>query len=109
MSGRGKGGVKGHSPSCPDGEVLTQEPEEVRWPVLPQAGMSPVLGRLRQGVVPHLKHTRDAAGTPLHNRWKISTPAVRCEIRVCTLCELIAPSQVSPWQGAKAIHQIQVT
>lgn len=58
MSGKG-GGVKGHLPSCPDWEVLTQEPEEVRRPMLPQAGMSPVLGRLCQCVVPHLKTHRD--------------------------------------------------
>lgn len=58
--------VRGRLPSCPNREVLTQEPEEVRWPVLPQAGVSPVLGSLGQRVVPHLEHTereRDAVGT----------------------------------------------
>lgn len=57
MLGRGVKEVKGRLPSCPDREVLTQEPEEVRWPVLPQAGVSPVLGRLGQRVVPHLERT----------------------------------------------------
>lgn len=51
------GGVRGHSPSCPHREVLTQEPEEVWRAVLPQAGVSPVLGRLGQRVVPHLAYT----------------------------------------------------
>ena len=63
--GGGGRGVKGHSPSCPDGEVLTQEPEEVRWPVLPQAGMSPVLGCLGQSVVPHLHTHRHMVGKPV--------------------------------------------
>lgn len=57
MLGRGVREVRGRLPSCPDREVLTQEPEEVRWPVLPQAGVSPVLGCLGQRVVPHLEHT----------------------------------------------------
>lgn len=56
-------GVAGHSPSCPHGEVLTQEPEEVRRAVLPQAGMGPVLGRFGQHVVPHLECTRADAGS----------------------------------------------
>lgn len=54
----GRGG-KGHSPSCPDGEVLTQESEEVRWPMLPQAGVSPVLSCLSQSVVPNLNTQAD--------------------------------------------------
>lgn len=84
MSGRGRG-VKGHSPSRPDGEVLTQEPEEMWWAVLPLAGMSPVLGCLSQGVVPHL-HTRGQCGKPV-TQLGISTSAssaVRCDIRVGT-------------------------
>lgn len=59
-------GVTDHSPSCPDGEVLTQEPEEVRWPVLPQAGVSPVLGCLSQGVVPHLNTKRHGGDMETH-------------------------------------------
>lgn len=93
MSGRGRG-VKGHSPSCPDGEVLTQEPEEVRWPMLPQAGVSPVLSCLSQSVIPHLntqKGTRYQHAQSLHNwqgKKKINTTsfsAERCEIRIGTL------------------------
>lgn len=90
MSGRGEA-VKGHSPSRPDGEVLTEEPEEVRWPVLPQAGMSPVLSRLGKSVVPHLNTHRDVVETWSHyaTRRKRSTPnrqsAARREIRVGAL------------------------
>lgn len=65
MLGRGRE-VKGHLPSCPDGEVLTQEPEEVRWPVLPQAGVSPVLGCLGESVVPHLKTQRHGGNMETH-------------------------------------------
>lgn len=88
MSGRGRG-VKGHSPSCPDGEVLTQEPEEVRWPVLPQAGMSPVLGCLSQGFVPHLNTQAYGGNVETHYITEnINTIdlhlAVRCEIRFAT-------------------------
>lgn len=84
MSGRGRE-VKGHLPSCPDGEVLTQEPDEVRWPVLPQADMSPVLGRLSKGVVPHLNSKRHGG--------KVSTADLlqsteRCEKDVRRKCFL---------------------
>lgn len=65
MLGRGRG-VKGRLPSCPDGEVLTQEPEEVRWPVLPQADVSPVLGCLGESVVPHLDTQRHGGNMETH-------------------------------------------
>lgn len=55
---RGVRRVKGHLPACPDREVLTQEPEEVRRPVLPHAGVSPVLRCLGKSVVPHLNTQR---------------------------------------------------
>lgn len=66
MLGRGVREVKGRLPSCPDREVLTQEPEEVRWPVLPQAGVSPVLSRLGQRVIPHLEHTESGGNMETH-------------------------------------------
>lgn len=80
MSEPGQKAVTGHVPSRPDREVLTQEPEEVRWPVFPEAGMSPVLSCLCQGFIPHLKHTHTDGGRSggkenLHyiTLWKIST------------------------------------
>lgn len=77
--------VKGHLPSCPDREVLTQEPEEVRWPVLPQAGMSPVLGCLGQSVVPHLNTPRHGGNMETLRNWHNTVDLQstgRCEIRV---------------------------